>query len=761
MGYLLSIGVNMEKQIFAFGLQISKPLLIIILVAIPLVVALLYSWVVIKVSTRDKVIFAIIRILMLYLLFACIMQPVMRGKRLNEAYLAVLVDASKSMTLDDAEGGKQRIEVAKRLIGSGDLMKELQKTFKGNTIKYYSFSEDLKPLAKDVQELKSDGEKTDLVKAINSTVDALQTVPLSGILCITDGVDNVNPPNIVTQLGYSMREKAIPLYFVGVGSEIKLKDIQVTEVTGPEAIEEKMPLTLNITFSSQGYPAKTVPVSIYEDEKLIKKFDQHLPADGVIVAKVNHDPTGTGFRKYRAEIPLDKNEFVKDNNSSFFTVNIVKKKEKLRVLFVQGFISEEFRFISRTLKVDPDLELISISRSGPGTYLISGVKDDREQTALSGGFPKDKEAIYRYDAIAFVNLTPDFFNKEQLDTLVDFVKSHGGGFLALGSGDSFKPVWNNTPVADILPVILEKDASLFKALPSEFTLKLTPEGMMHEIFIHEGDFKKDKEKWESMPSLFGYAPVVKAKPGSIILSVNNENKNQYGPRIILAIQNYGAGKTAALTVDSLWRWRLKSSATDKSYEKFWRQLIHWLTTERLEKMSLKIDKNFYAIKENVKIEVAVFEREFQSKATKVEANIVDPQGKLNKVKLDFSIGGNLEYEGRFVPQTRGGYRIKVIAKNNFGKEMVSNEIHFDVRETSLEFSNVTLNETGLMALALASNGKYYKLNEVTGRISKDLTKANVFYIQVDKDLWDNPWVLCALVVLFAIEWILRKIKGLI
>jgi len=760
----------MEKQVFTFGLQISKPLLIFILVAIPILVALIYSWVVIKVSTRDKIIFAIIRILIIYLLFVCIMQPVVRGKKLNEAYLAILVDASKSMTLDDAEGGKQRIDVAKRLISSGDLIKELQKVFKGNTIKYYSFAEDLKPLSKDIQELKAEGERTDLVKAINSTVDALQTVPLSGILCITDGVDNVNPPNVITQLGYSMREKLIPLYFVGVGSEVKLKDMQVKEITGPEAIEEKMPLTLNITFSSQGYPAKTIPVSVYEDEKLIKKFEQHLPPDGVIVTKFNHNPTGTGFRRYRVEIPIDKDEFVKDNNSSFFTVNIVKKKEKLRVLFVQGSISEEFRFISRTLKVDPDLELISISRSGPGTYLVIGVKDEKEQAALSSGFPKDKEALYRYDAIAFVNLTPDFFNKEQLDTLVDFVKSHGGGFLALGSGDSFKPAWNNTPVADMLPVILEKDISLFKTFPTlpegesnpyEFKMELTPEGMMHEIFIYEGDFKKDKEKWESMPTLYGYAPVVKAKPGSSVLAVHDKDKNQYGKRIILAVQNYGAGKTAALTIDSLWRWRLKSPATDKSYEKFWRQLIHWLTTERLEKISLKIDKNFYAVKENVKIEVALFEREFQSKTTEVTADIIDPQGKLNKVKLDYSIGGNWEYEGKFVPQIKGGYRMKVVAKNAFGKELVSNEIYFDVRETSLEFSNVTLNETGLQYLASISNGKYYKPNEVTDRITKDLTKANVFYIQVDKDLWDNPWVLCALVALFAAEWVLRKMRGLI
>ncbi|MFH1824572.1 MAG: hypothetical protein ABH873_05030 [Candidatus Firestonebacteria bacterium] len=760
----------MEKQIFTFGLQMPTPLLVFILVAIPVAVILLYRWVVIKVSTKDKIIFAIIRILMLYLLFACIMQPVIRGKKLNEAYFAVLIDASKSMTLDDAEGGKQRIEVAKKLISSGDLIKELQKTFKGNTIKYYSFAMDSKPLSKDILELKADGEKTDLVKAVNSTVDALQTVPLSGMLCITDGVDNVNSPNVVSQLGYSMREKAIPLYFVGVGSEVKLKDVQVTEVTGPDAIEEKQPLTLNITFSSQGYPAKTVPVSIYEDEKLIKKFDQHLPADGTIGAKFSHNPTGIGFRRYKADIPIDKDEFVKDNNSSFFTVNIIKKKEKLRILFVQGFISEEFRFISRTLKVDPDLELVSISRSGPGTYLISGVKDDKEYAALSAGFPKDKEALYRYDAIVFTNLTPDFFNKEQLDTLSDFVKSHGGGFLALGSSDNFKPAWNNTPVADMLPVILEKDASLFRSFPTlpegpsnpyEFKMELTPEGMMHEIFINEGDFKKDKEKWESMPTLYGYAPVVKAKAGSTVLSVHNKDKNQNGRRIILAVQNYGAGKTAALTVDSLWRWRLKSPSTDKSYEKFWRQLIHWLTTERLEKISLKIDRNFYAVKENVKIEVAVFEREFQSKATNVTANIIDPQGKLNKVKLDFSIGGNWEYEGKFVPQMRGGYRIKVIAKNSFGQELLSNEIYFDVRETGLEFSNVTLNETGLMSLASISNGKYYKPNEVTSKISKDLTKANVFYIQVDKDLWDSPWVLGAFIFLFALEWILRKMKGLI
>ena len=137
---------------------------------------------------------------------------------------------------------------------------------------------------------------------------------------------------------------------------------------------------------------------------------------------------------------------------------------------------------------------------------------------------------------------------------------------------------------------------------------------------------------------------------------------------------------------------------------------------------------------------------------------------LNKIKLDPILTGNWQYEGKYIPAARGGYRIKVVASNPQNKEakpMESKEIYFDVRDTSLEFSNVTLNETGMTSLASTSGGKYYKPVEVLSKINKDITRAGIIWIQVDRDLWDNPWFWGLVVALFGVEWVWRKTKGLI
>ncbi|MFH1074669.1 MAG: hypothetical protein V1752_06235 [Candidatus Firestonebacteria bacterium] len=749
----------MEKQVLTFGIEMSAPVIIAILAGIALLVFVLYWSTVIKVRKTDRIILALLRTIIMYILFIAILQPVMRGKKDTDSFMAVLIDTSKSMTIDDCNGKLQRTTVAKRLIKDGALVREIKKVFKEN-LKFYTFSTDIKPVSLDLDDVKAEGGKTDLVGAINGVVEDNAALQLSSILCITDGVDNVNTVNALIQLGYSMREKNIPLYFCGMGSEVKLKDMVVAEVSGPDTIEDKLPLNLNVTFASQGYPYKTVPVKVYEDDKLIKTFDQPLQPDGTIVSKFTCTPSGLGFRKYKFEIPVENDEFVKDNNTSFITVNISKKKERLRVLFVQGYVSEELKWVNRTLVVDKDINFVSLSRTGPNTWMAVNAEDEAERTALSNGFPKDKEAIYRYDAIVLTNLTPDTFDKQQIEAMVDFVKTHGGGVLLYGS-EMFKPKWAASPLFEFYPVFLEKDESLFRSssVKGDFKLVLSPEGMSHEIFIYDGDFKKDKEKWEALPSLTGFGPIEKAKSGAMVLATHKSEKNMFGSYILMAAQNYGSGKVVAITVDKMGSWRLKVDAADKSYEKFWRQLVRWLTTERLEKVTIKLDRSFYAVKETVKIDAAVLERFLQNKDTYVEANIVDPAGKLLRIKLDYSLEGNWTYEGKFIPVLKGGYRIKIVAKHP-GKNMESKEIYFDVRDTSLEFSNVTLNEAGLRQLASISNGKYYKPGDIVAAIEKDLKKV-VVKIQVDTDLWDSPWILLLIIALFTAEWIVRKSRGLI
>ncbi len=737
----------------------TTPGLIAFLLGIPALVFTLYWFTVIKVSKKDRIILSIIRTLIMYILFLALLQPLLRGKKDTDSFMAILIDTSKSMSIDDCAGGTQRISQAKRLIKEGELVKEIKKTFKEN-IRYYTFSMDASPLTKNPADLKAEGEKTDLVKAINTVLEDNAARQLSGILCLTDGVDNVNSANNLSQLGYSMREKNIPLYFVGFGSEVKLKDMAVLEVSGPDNIEEKQPLTLNISFASQGYPGRTVPVKVYEDDKLIKSFDQFLPSDGTIVSKMSWTPAGQGFKKYRFEIPVETDEFVKDNNASFITVNVTKKKERLRVLFVQGYVAEELKWVNRTLVVDKDLHFTSISKTGPQTWAAFNAEDELELAALSKGLPKDKEAIYRYDAIVLTNLLPEALDKQQAGGLADFVKGHGGGILLYGS-EMFKPEWAASLLYGIYPVTLEKDKAVFSSskASADFYLQLTPEGMSHEIFTYNGDFKKDKEKWESLPALTSYGPVEKAKPGAMVLAVHKTEKNSYGNNILMAVQNYGAGKAAAITIDKMGSWRLKVDASDKSYEKFWRQLVRWLTTERLEKISLKIDRAFYVLNEAVKIDSTIYERALQNKDTFLEANIVDPAGKLLHIKMNFTPEGNYSYEGKHLTAMKGGYRIKIVAKNP-AQTLESKEIYFEVRDTSLEFSNVAVNETGLMQLASASNGKYFKPAEVVTGIGKILKK-QIVKIQVDTDLWNSPWIMLLLIGLFTAEWILRKSRGLI
>ncbi|MEI6846225.1 MAG: hypothetical protein WCK36_04165, partial [Candidatus Firestonebacteria bacterium] len=158
----------------------STPLLLAILAGIPLVVFFLYWSTVIKVRKADRIILALLRTVAMYIIFIAILQPVLRGKKDTDSFMAVLVDTSRSMTIDDCAGKLQRSTVAKRLIKEGSLVKEIKKVFKEN-LKFYTFSEDIRPVSVEMDNIKVEGEKTDLVRAINGVVEDNAALQLSGI----------------------------------------------------------------------------------------------------------------------------------------------------------------------------------------------------------------------------------------------------------------------------------------------------------------------------------------------------------------------------------------------------------------------------------------------------------------------------------------------------------------------------------------------------------------------------------------------------
>src|SRR6185369_3607213 len=116
------------------------------------------------------------------------------------------------MTLAD-ENSRSRIDATKELLATnGKFARGLNDKFK---VGLYGFSNNASKI-KDVNELKADGQATDVVAALREAIKDSTGSPLSAIVLVSDGGANT-PKDLSAELR-ELRARNIPVFTVGVGN---------------------------------------------------------------------------------------------------------------------------------------------------------------------------------------------------------------------------------------------------------------------------------------------------------------------------------------------------------------------------------------------------------------------------------------------------------------------------------------------------------------------------------------------------------------
>ena len=101
----------------------------------------------------------------------------------------------------------------------------------------------------------------------------------------------------------------------------------------------------------------------------------------------------------------------------------------------------------------------------------------------------------------------------------DFVERRGGGLLMLGGPRSFaEGGYAGTPVADALPVILERPARMLDVLPvARLHVKPTKAGEAHGVTQIAATEAASTARWSDMPVLTSVNTIREVKPGATVL----------------------------------------------------------------------------------------------------------------------------------------------------------------------------------------------------------------------------------------------------
>jgi uncharacterized membrane protein len=665
----------------------------------------------------------------------------------QESYLAVVVDNSESMNIRD-DGKETRAELLQKQFESTNFFKRLSDKFR---IRTYRFDKEAERID-NPSRLTFEGKRTRLESATDLLTQELGSVPLSGVVLITDGADNASQ-QWSESLG-RLETRHIPFYTVGVGSDRVTQDAEIVKISAPREMLKESTAVVDVTFRSHGFSGRKATLQVRENDTLLKTEEVTLPADGDVAEKSIDLPTkneGTRLFSFTIQAQGDR---IEQNNSLDSLIRI--KNDHPQILYMEGEPRWEFKFLHRAMQDDPNLRLITLLRSSQNKFYRQGI--DNEQM-LAEGFPKKREELFAYKGLILGSIESTFFDQDQLNMIVDFVSKRGGGFLMLGGRNSYSGGrYQNSPIADILPVQMSADDRA--PIIDRVKLMVTDYGRSHPLMKLTPDAAANAKMWSELPPLTDFNKTVEAKPGAVVLAKGQPENRNNGEPVLLAYQRYGRGRTMAFTSGSSWRWQMEMPHEDQTYELFWKQVLRWMVSSSPDPVMVATDKDTYLPGEAVNLTAEVSDKAFnRMNNAKVIGKITDPAGNSESIAFDWTGSEEGAYQSQLTAGNPGIYELQIEATQG-NETLGSYRTAFQVKDRPVEFYNAALDQQMLENLASQTGGRYYPLSKI-GDVPDDAqyVEGTSSFVE-QKELWDVPLLFILLCLTLSGEWFWRKKKSL-
>lgn len=724
----------------------SIPLWIAILIIFPLIAAIIYLYRRIDTPLRrsEKLLLVFLRGISISLVLFCLIEPAVtyQKRSFQKAELAILIDDSQSMSIPDMDGRKSRSSIVKELLlRNSSFIDELNKRF---NVQLYRFSSQLSVLLDEadrsiINQLKSDGNATDIESAIKSVSDELKGRPTAGIILVSDGANNFGKDPINTS-----KHLEIPIFTVGVGSRETPKDVAILNVRADPIAYVGHQYPIDATFTSNGYHDGDVRISLIEGRTVVDTLTVPLDSKGhERTVQFNHKFNREGVFNMKVSASILPGESSVQNNSYEFVVKVMKTK--INVLYIEGALRWEYAFSNRALRADPDVEVTSLIMDEHGYYPVS----DRRS------FPSEVE-LSRYDVIIIGDVKADLLKGHEVSSLVKYVEEKGGALLFLGGNRSLgREGVGRTALSKLLPMeIGEEGAGVDRGTHN---ITLTEQGYNHPVTKLSENDDENSAIWRSLPPLTKLYTSSFIKAGAVVLI-----RTQTGKPVIL-FHRYGRGIVMLCATDELWKWAFQGhpfGIDDSTYKKLLSRMVRFLTyaKDKADRMTVITDKRSYYKGERVRISAYVYDETYQPiKDAQVSSRIQAPNG--SYADIVFLSQGDGKFVAEYIPTNHGQFKVTVKAfKDN--RLLCESSTYLFVEDVIMELQNARLDEDLLKEIASVSGGKYYYIKEAVSLLdSIDEPDGSVTY-SVQKSLWDNMFVISAIILSLTLEWIYRKRKGL-
>ncbi len=585
-----------------------------------------------SIPSRDWGLLVGLRMLGLGILLVLIFQPALGFKAglVKESVLAVVVDGSRSMGVEDLSG-QSRLETVKGL-----LRENLDILGRTPAARIFSFSNKPAPIELGkIDGLKAEGQTTDISNAIGSLNSYIPAENIQAVILLSDG-NHLGPENPAEAVKALLR----PVYCLGTGSSDTSVGASRVGIEGVEfpvkmAARAQNVVTAQVSWQGvkKGESALTLTATVDGKRGLEKTISVTTPS-GRREVEISVRPEGVGKTVCTFELSRRTDQGRE--------IHAAALPEKLRILMVEGQVRPEYKFLKQYLQSDPAAALAAFVQIRPGKFLVTNQIPDYHPT----GLPASRAEFEKFDLIILGDISARTFTAQQAGWVKEVIEK-GSGLLFLAGENTGN--LRETVFTDLLPVRLKSKTTW---LEEPFLPRLTPAGRINPALK---DLAPLAEKEGKLAGLFSAGPALPA--ATVLLEGPNGNP-------VLALRPVGKGKSAILTAESTWRWALNPNPIlrQRLYQTFWgglaRELANKNLTGKLKPVLIvNTDTNAVQTGKTVQIRADFFDDTGKTKTTSpMTAELLKNSRPVESVSLT---PVQDHYEGRLTVKEPGDYKLQV------------------------------------------------------------------------------------------------------
>lgn len=681
-----------------------------------------YRYTLPPISKRKKYLLSFLRLLALLLLLFIFFEPVLTLTKKNILAPSNLFffDNSRSIQYEDKTNRASTIKsLALQSINNNRIT---------NT-EFYLFGTDIKNVPKDslINFINFSDASTNFSDIFNKI--KISDKNISSITILSDG----NITSGSTPI-YTAEKLGIPIFTVGIGDSSFKNDVEIKNVNFNEIIYSGSSTAILATIVNKGFADRTTAISLYEDNTLAEQQNVVLNRSGINSIEFTYTPKSQGDKKLSLRIAnLDGEENYFNNQKNFY-INVLDNK--INVLLIAGSPSADLTFIKGAIETDENIQVNTLTEISSDKFLENSPQSKLDSVEII--------FLLNYPTVKSSN---DFFER----VLQKLENKSTPFFYLLTTDVSSEKIerFNN-----LLPVTIQ-------SLDKNY-LQVQPDIQIQEIknpIIRSNPISD----WNNLPPIHQPFGVFIPKPESKVISKIKVNTTPRNVPLIVT-RNFGSKRSMIVIGQDIWRWKLQmSTKAPNLFDNFILNSTKWLNSpEQNKKVKIVTSKKSYSAGEEVEFFAQVYD-ESLNPVNDAEVNITI-RNKNESSELTLNGLGNGLYEGKITLSKPGDYVFTGTASID-SKQLGEDKGIFDIGDIDIEMQNTRLNYEFLNLLSSVTKGKYYSpenfddlLNELE-RINNSSSKEK--FQQSEIRLWSYEWLLVIVVLLFSLEWFIRKRNGLL